>query len=98
MTVIVHTEDDDLFLPSRNASFSHFDLATSISLATLSPSNSSDMPDEAIFHSYDDNVTADAEEVEGNKWKRSNRFFPPKNLSSTFLERLLTITPLDYRY
>ncbi|OAD52258.1 Retinal guanylyl cyclase 2, partial [Eufriesea mexicana] len=98
MTVIVHTEDDDLFLPTRNTSFSHFDLATSISLATLSSSNSSDIQDEAIFHNYDDNVTADAEQVEGNKWKRNNRFFPPKNLSSTFLERLLTITPLDCRY
>lgn len=114
MTVIVHTEDDDLFLPSGNTSISYFDSATSNvnTLATLTPLNLSDsalnVSYETTFDNYDDSVTVadtleEAEEQETrqrpwNKSKTSNRFHPPRNLSSTFLERLITITPLDYRY
>ncbi|XP_033351701.1 uncharacterized protein LOC117234512 isoform X1 [Bombus vosnesenskii] len=113
MTVIVHTEDDDLFLPPGNTSISYFDSATSnVSLATLTSLNLSDsalnVSYETTFDDYDDSVAVadtleEAEEQETrqrpwNKSKTSNRFHPPRNLSSTFLERLITITPLDYRY
>ena len=58
------------------------------------------------FNDYDDNTTVNMQEKERkekfhqlrDKSKVNNRFLPPRNLSSTFLERLLTITPLDYRY
>ncbi|XP_043529595.1 uncharacterized protein LOC122539063, partial [Frieseomelitta varia] len=123
MTVIVHTKDDDLFLPTRNTSISYFDSAKpNVSLTTLSSSNPSatNVSNEMIFHDDDNSTIAtdSAEEVENveeaeeiekaeekqilqrlrNKSKITHRFLPPRNLSSTFLERLMTITPLDYRY
>lgn len=124
VTVIVHTEDDDLFLPTGNTSISRFD-SPNVSLATLSSSDLSatNVSNEMMFHDYrNDNGSTivtdsveestddvdDAEEIEkagisqrlnGNKSKiQTHRFLPPRNLSSTFLERLMTITPLDYRY
>lgn len=126
MTVIVHTEDDDLFLPTGNTStISYFDNSArpNVSLTTLSSSNPSatNVSNEMIFHNDNNStiVTDSVEEVENveeaeeiekaerkqilqqlrNKSKITHhRFLPPRNLSSTFLERLMTITPLDYRY
>ncbi|KAK9293807.1 hypothetical protein QLX08_011361 [Tetragonisca angustula] len=62
MTLIVHTKDDDLFLPTGNAS---------------SAANLADRMEEA---------------------ETTRRFLPPRNLTSAFLQTLMTITPLDYRY
>lgn len=109
MTVIVHTEDDDLFLPTKNTSISYFDSERlpNVSLATFNPS-ATNVSDETSLR--DDNngtmVTDSVEEAEKiqilqrlrDKSKITHRFLPPRNLSSTFLERLMTITPLDYRY
>lgn len=125
MTVIVHTEDDDLFLPTGNASISRFDSArpnVSLYATTLSSSDPSatNVSDEMIFHNDNDSAMVtdsvenveNVEEAEGmekaekrqmlqrlrNESKVTRRFLPPRNLSSTFLERLMTITPFDYRY
>lgn len=111
MTIIIHTKDDDFFLPIENTSISYFDpITTSVSFATSSSSNLSVsnqvLPNEMTFNDYDDNTTVNMQEKERkekfhqlrDKSKVNNRFLPPRNLSSTFLERLLTITPLDYRY
>ncbi|KAK1126533.1 hypothetical protein K0M31_004166 [Melipona bicolor] len=124
MTVIVHTEDDDLFLPTRNTSISYFDSARpNVSLATLSSFDPSATNVSDEMSPRDDNSSTivtdsveeevenvqEAEEMEKaekmeilqrlrNKSKITHRFLPPRNLSSTFLERLMTITPLDYRY
>ncbi|XP_076752601.1 retinal guanylyl cyclase 2 isoform X1 [Xylocopa sonorina] len=110
VTVIVHTEDNDLFLPNAMSVTSRFDAATTDARIVLSSSNftASNVSYETRFDDYEEDVTnvEEGDEAQSlrshrqllNESKMNNRFFPPKNLSSTFLNRLLTITPLDYRY
>ncbi|XP_026671236.1 uncharacterized protein LOC108627232 isoform X2 [Ceratina calcarata] len=109
MTVIVHTVDDDLFLPNGNVTTPRVDSATTVSFTTISSSNFTNASNEISFDDYINVRGNDEEEEEEeedeqklgqlqDKSKMNNRYLPPNNLSSAFLERLLTITPLDYKY
>ncbi|XP_015438494.1 PREDICTED: retinal guanylyl cyclase 2 [Dufourea novaeangliae] len=95
-TVIVHTKEDDFFLPESNSSVSHSDITASISSANLTSSNVS------LFNLSRETQEVKQEEEEKEKeedeGERKSRYLPPKNLSSDFLKKLLIITPLDHRY
>ncbi|CAK9802664.1 Retinal guanylyl cyclase 2 [Anthophora quadrimaculata] len=112
ITVIVHTEDDGLFLPNNtfgDTLISRFDSPTSVPFPPVSSFNSSnssafgnvsdrDSPENSYETNTSDEVAEGGEGEGEGEGEGKARFFPPKNLSSTFLERLLTIIPLDHRY
>ncbi|KAG5332371.1 GUC2F cyclase, partial [Acromyrmex heyeri] len=93
--LMVHTEDIDLFLPRDNSS--------PMSLST----DPSTLVHSAITQSSNfstSNVTRAGPYVTPERDERtqrehtSRRFAPPRNLSSTTIENLLVVTPLDQRY
>ncbi|XP_043264034.1 uncharacterized protein LOC122404161 isoform X3 [Colletes gigas] len=93
MIVIVHTKDDGFFLPRTNSTVSHLDFSfAGLESSDISPANASD---------YEE--TREKQEEENHRQQRAeqeeeNRYFPSRNLSSEFLEKLLIVTPLDHRY
>ncbi|KAG5307781.1 GUC2F cyclase, partial [Pseudoatta argentina] len=93
--LMIHTEDIDLFLPRDNSS--------PMSLST----DPSTLVHSAITQSSNfstSNVTRAGPYVTPERDERtqrehtSQRFAPPRNLSSTTIENLLVVTPLDQRY
>ncbi|KAG5336663.1 GUC2F cyclase, partial [Acromyrmex charruanus] len=93
--LMVHTEDIDLFLPRDNSS--------PMSLST----DPSTLVHSAITQSSNfstSNVTRAGPYVTPERDERtqrehtSRRFAPSRNLSSTTIENLLVVTPLDQRY
>ncbi|XP_011063723.1 PREDICTED: retinal guanylyl cyclase 2 isoform X2 [Acromyrmex echinatior] len=93
--LMVHTEDIDLFLPRDDSSPTSLstDPSTLVHSAITQSSNFSTS-----------NVTRAGPYVTPERDERtqrehtSRRFAPPRNLSSTTIENLLVVTPLDQRY
>ncbi|KAG5315725.1 GUC2F cyclase, partial [Acromyrmex insinuator] len=93
--LMVHTEDIDLFLPRDDSSPTSLstDPSTLVHSAITQSSNFS-TSNVTRAGSY---VTPERDE-RTQREHTSRRFAPPRNLSSTTIENLLVVTPLDQRY
>ncbi|XP_047348159.1 retinal guanylyl cyclase 2 isoform X3 [Vespa velutina] len=93
MILMIHTEDNDLFLPQIVPTASPLETPISLSFTSTQSSNfsPSDLP-----RTY---TIVDQRTDEGStKMNPSQRYVPSQNLSGTTLDNLLILMPLDQRY
>ena len=90
--LMVHTEDIDLFLPRDDSSLST-DPTTLVHSAITQSSNFS-TSNVTRAGPY---ATPERDERMQRVQHTARRFAPPRNLSSTTIENLLVVTPLDQR-
>ncbi|XP_035725180.1 retinal guanylyl cyclase 2-like isoform X1 [Vespa mandarinia] len=93
MILMIHTEDNDLFLPQIVPTASPLETPISLSFTSTQSSNfsPSDLP-----RTY---TIVDQRTDEGSaKMNPSQRYVPSQNLSGTTLNNLLILMPLDQRY
>ncbi|KYM85144.1 Retinal guanylyl cyclase 2 [Atta colombica] len=94
--LMVHTEDIDLFLPRNDSSPTSLstDPSTLVHSAITQSSNFS-TSNVTRAGPY---ATPERDERMQKVQHTARRFVPPRNLSSTTIENLLVVTPLDQRY
>ena len=97
MIVVIHTEDDDLFLP-RLAPTAPISLADLTSLNNYSASNVSRqaLSDDDMYGVERIETREEAQQLRNEREKKETPF-PPKSISPAILEKLLIVTPLDGR-
>ncbi|KAG7199229.1 hypothetical protein KM043_018098 [Ampulex compressa] len=90
--VMIHTEDNDLFLPRSNSSIFSLGSPIPIPLANTMSSNFTTSNVSLVYSNVSSSSNAEGEIYP------LRQFVPPKTLSSSTMDNLLAVTPLDQRY